>query len=228
MRIGAAINVLISILSCHRYNERRNAQRETWLNEMPLDYRFFLGRVPEQLEHGPRPTADQVFLDVSDDYGSLPFKTLAMLAWAYARGYEYVFKCDDDTYCRTDRLLASGFENHDYSGFQKMSPYFGKPGVDFAQGGAGYWLSRRAIAIVLQEEETKRPKNLCGGPEDINVARILKDAHVPLFDDQRYRPGVEFCPRPDNDSITAHKCTVDDMREMHRAFQPILPTASFA
>jgi hypothetical protein len=188
----------------------------------PVDYLFFLGRVPEQLEHGPRPTTDQVFLDVADDYDSLPMKTLAMLAWAYARGYEYVFKCDDDTYCRVERLLASGFENHDYSGFQKMSPYFGKPGVEFAQGGAGYWLSRRAISIVLREEEAKRPAVITfllnGGPEDINVARILKAAHVLLFDDQRYCPTVDFCPRPDNDFITAHKCSVDEMREMHRAF----------
>ncbi len=225
MRTGAAIKLLIAILSCHRYNERRNAQRETWITDVLLscaaDYRYFLGRT-EQLKNGPHPTADQVFLDVADDYGSLPLKTLAMLAWAYQRGYEYVFKCDDDTYCRVDRLLASGFENHDYSGFQKMSPYYGKPGVEFAQGGAGYWLSRRAIATVLQEEESKRPAAitllLCGGPEDVNVARILKAAHVPLFDDRRYRPGVELAPRPDNDSITAHKCSLDEMREMHRTF----------
>lgn len=237
------LRILIAILSCHARPELPNAQRETWLKDIaafPVDYRYFLGRLPQQQAQPPqdprrapvyqpseaklRPAPDQIYLDVADDYDSLPLKTQAMLAWAYHRGYDFVFKCDDDTYCRVDRLLDSGFEKHDYSGFRKMSPYFGKPEIAYAQGGAGYWLIRKAIEFAICEESDKRSelvtRKLRGGPEDINVARILKAANIPLFNDVRYRSNMDWIPEPGNDFITCHKCTPEELKQIHQKFKP--------
>ena len=57
-----------------------------------------------------------------DDYASLPQKTRGFCRWALANAeFEYLFKCDDDTYICLDRLLAvpSGL---DYCGWKLGSP----------------------------------------------------------------------------------------------------------
>jgi hypothetical protein len=208
------MRLLIAILSCHSNghgsdwgSELREAQRDTWLCEAVVDHRYFLGRGEGSAE------ADEVWLDVPDDYDSLPIKSLALIAWAYEHDYDFIFKCDDDTYCRIDRLLSSGFEAYNYSGFRKISPWFGWA-IEFAQGGAGYWLSRLAMQAVLGFAE-----NPCTwGPEDLNLARILAAHGIRLHHDPRYQWTMDSVPRPDNDIITAHRCTPQDMTAIHEAF----------
>jgi hypothetical protein len=205
------VRILVAILSCHTNGHGQNwgsalreAQRDTWLCDAVVDHRYFMGR-----GEGPAMT-DEVWLDVPDDYDSLPIKSLALIAWAYAHDYDFLFKCDDDTYCRMDRLLLSGFEAHDYSGFRKISPWFGWA-IEFAQGGAGYWLSRRAMQAVLGFAG----KPCTWGPEDLNLARILAAHGIRLHHDPRYQWTMDSVPRPDNDIITAHRCTPQDFERIH-------------
>jgi hypothetical protein len=205
------VRLLIAILSCHSNghgsdwgSELREAQRDTWLCEAVVDHRYFLGRGEGSAE------ADEVWLDVPDDYDSLPIKSLALIAWAYEHDYDFIFKCDDDTYCRIDRLLSSGFEAHNYSGFRKISPWFGWA-IEFAQGGAGYWLSRLAMQAVLGFAG----KPCIWGPEDLNLARMLAVHGIRLHHDPRYQWTMDMVPRPDNDIITAHRCTPQDFERIH-------------
>lgn len=215
MRAGSGVRILLAILSCHSNthghdwgSSLREAQRATWLREATVEHRYFLGR------GGGTAEADEVWLDVPDGYDSLPTKSLALIAWAYERDYEFIFKCDDDTYCRSDRLLQSGFETNDYSGFRKVSPWFGGP-IEFAQGGAGYWLSRKAMAATLVPE--LKP-SITWGPEDLNVARLLRFAGIAVHHDPRYQWTMDRVPSPDNDIITAHRCTPQEMQAIHNAF----------
>jgi hypothetical protein len=221
--------VLIGILSCHQRKPGPNAQRKTWLKEairLAVEYRFFLGAPIQPPLPDPRrqaslqtwkpilPMSDQVFLDCPDTYPQLPQKTRAMIRWAFDAGYDFLFKCDDDTYVNVERLLASGFEAHDYSGFVRTTSVFGNgKEVSHAQGGAGYWLSRKAMALILQHDRTTE------GAEDINVARTLKSLGISPVHDPHYQPAMATVPLPSNYQVTAHDCNPDDMFEIHQRFQ---------
>ena len=50
------------------------------------------------------PKDDEVALPVPDDYFHLVFKTKAMHKWALENGFDFVYKCDTDTYCRRRTL----------------------------------------------------------------------------------------------------------------------------
>lgn len=138
---------LIAICTCNRpkYRERIRAMQETWMSLVApgTDIRFFDGER----------------LGVPDDYFSLPQKTKALCKYALQHGYDYLLKVDDDTYIHSDRLALP---DADYAGiFIKANdcgfpPRFkdspkGTHKYDYASGGA-YWLSRKAMQIVVETE----------------------------------------------------------------------------
>jgi hypothetical protein len=203
---------LIAIVSCHGHRDQRIAQRETWLHRIgTVEYRFFLGR-PGSREDGPTPNL--VVLDSNDAYSHLSEKVASLCRWALAWGYEYVFKCDDDTYVCPDRLLASGFNLHDYSGFIEDRDChlraFNFPVYPHAAGGPGYWLSRRAMKIIGAE----LPPN---SPEDFAVGKVLALHRVKashdwryVHDDRKHRDDVVR-----SQFISLHKCDPAEMRRVH-------------
>ncbi len=210
------MKVLLAILSCARDQHLERLQRETFLRDCPVDHRFFRGFGPRL----PAPCADTVFLDVDDGFPSLPFKTGAALRWALAEGYDYVFKCDTDTYARPERLLASGFEASDYAGYFRYDP---GPGA-YASGGSGYWLSRKAMEIAadyaffLDHQNHERFEPSTRG-EDLQVGWAMRDAGILCRKDERYRltaPG----PTARNYTITLHDVAQPDkarrIPEAHR------------
>jgi SAM-dependent methyltransferase len=112
------------------------------------------------------------------------------------KDWAYLFKCDDDTYINIPRFKA--FEPHgDYLGGDRVE----RDGVVFAGGGAGYFLSRRAVQIIaeLPPEETF---------EDEWVGRVLAAKGIACSFDHRFVHG-DRQPRPPiilphNDTITYH------------------------
>jgi Galactosyltransferase len=142
-------------------NDRIEAVRDTWLtqaNKLPnVTARFFYGN------GGTRdPLADEVFLKVEDDYEHLPHKTIAVVKYALDHGYDYLFKCDDDTYVWPDRLIEElRHSSFDYAGYQHGN---------VCTGGPGYFLSRRAMEAVQSQ-----PFTWC---EDVNVARCMHYAGI--------------------------------------------------
>jgi galactosyltransferase len=210
------MRILIAILGCHARPAFRDAQRATWLRDLAgADYRYFLGR--------PAVTpgeSDVVYLDCDDSYEKLTLKTHATMRWAAAEGYDWVFKCDDDTYVRPEQLLASNFSSDDYSGFVE-----GRWGevisgcsqivYAFAQGGAGYWVSRRAVAILADHLLVNE---YC---EDLAVAKTLALYGINPVHDARYHPQVgplelEY-PDARANLITLHKCSPQQMVELYRS-----------
>ena len=230
------LRVLIAILSCHKERNLHNNVRSTWLHDLPqgqgVDAKFFLGRIPRRGSIKPEPPAgpDEVFLDVPDDSLGVSQKTLGVVEWAYNNGYDFVFKCDNDTYVHVQRLLASGFEKWDYTGHRyptsEQTTIF-NPGADKAiswngeasergkpnqrceaYGGAGYWLSRKAMGILLNNRNSTEYKGSC---EDWWVGAILRrHPEVTTFNDNRYRDFVRKSPAPWNDSITCHEHRAGD------------------
>jgi hypothetical protein len=169
------MKILIAIKSCHHYQARANAQRQTWIKDIPadVDYMFFVGRA----KNPKPPMPDVTFLDVEDNYYGLPDKMRKACAWALERGYDYVFFCDDDTYVVVDRLLAAIPKGKDYVG--RLRGPSGNWPAPYCSGFA-YWLSAKALKIVA---ETKLSLD---SADDRHIGNTLRVAGVPGSLDLRY------------------------------------------
>jgi hypothetical protein len=117
-------------------------------------------------------------LPVDDGYVALPSKAKATFQWALSGGYDYCFHCDDDTYVQPERLLSSGFEQHDYLG-RLRGPSGGYP-APYCSGFA-YWLSRRAMEIIVSQPLTSDTA------DDRWLGNVLHSAGVVGTLDERYR-----------------------------------------
>jgi len=189
--------ILIGALSGWRHHERRARCLATWMADAEaLCTRavFLLGcaaaAVPELV--GPH----YLCLPCPDNYDSLPQRTLWFCRWALERDdWDYLFKCDDDTYVSVPRLLAYDLAGRDYVGAEW------KPGVGYGSGGGGYFLSRRAVAIVAC-----RLESFPAGAEDLLVGRVLCEAGIALSIEPRLVPfgSLERRPRRENGLITLH------------------------
>lgn len=162
---------------------RAKAQRQTWvpLAQADFDVRFFFGHCPSDSPFlGMDILEDEVLLDVPDDYDSLPAKVQAMYEWALKLGYEKVLKTDDDSYIVPGRLKeVCPVPPHDYVGNVRNAtggypaPY---------SSGFGYWLSRRAMQLIVDEPLGKDLS------EDRWVGNTLARHGVdPICDDYHYR-----------------------------------------
>lgn len=199
--------ILFAILSCHSLQQYEPSLRETWIKELPgIDHKFFLGLPSLSSPLLP----DEVLLEVDDSFQGITEKSVAMHRWALEHGYDYVVKVDLDTFVRPVELLQSGFEQFDYTGGQNTQ------GVAFASGGSGYWLSRRALQIVVDAKITPGPA------EDLHVATVLNDQGITLHADNRYQfiPGDIMNDR----TLTLHLSSVKGWSakaspsDMHQAY----------
>ena len=134
------MKMLIAIVNCHTHYAQADAQRSTWIPEIPegVDYKFFLGR------GGLRePKPDEVFLDVDDGYVSLPAKIQAIIRWTREHGYTFMLKCDDDVILLPEEFLASGFDEYDYTGLHNSWN-----SSCYSPWGFCYTLSEKALEIM--------------------------------------------------------------------------------
>lgn len=140
------MKALIAIPSCARDRHNRVPRQRELLKG--YDHFYFYGAGNSYSQHYPFGHKDEVFLPVRDDWEALPEKCQQMFMWALDHDYDYVFKTDTDTFIHPDRLMSSGFENHDYTGLVGSMVLRGKMG-DCCGGGAGYWLSRKAMICYI-------------------------------------------------------------------------------
>ena len=139
------------------------------------------------------PKADEVMLPVPDDYFHLVYKVRAMHRWIQQQtpGFDFVYKCDTDTYVDIMRLLNSGFQNHDFSG--------GPAGCGNIAGGGGYWVSCKASSIVTHAPVTN-------WAEDCWLSETLKKHGITPYMDVRYS----------DNAVTLH----NDLISTHLGFKP--------
>lgn len=186
------MKVLIAILSCHALRDCEQSLRDTWVKEIPegVDYRFFLGS--PQVITAP----DEVVLTVGDSFQDITHKAVALYTWALEHDYEYVFKADLDTLIRPVLLLQCGFEQWDYMGGKNHY---------FASGGAGYWVSKKAMQHIVSRPITTGPE------EDLHTAHALLENGIELHADDRFK----FCPGDsmDDRTITFHLSSVKAWNE---------------
>ena len=188
-------------------NPRIDAIRETWWKDIPthptMTGKFFYG-TPHN-----RPAADdEVFLNVPGDYAHLPLRTYEICQYALKNGYDYVFKCDDDTIVYVDRLLE---EIQDY-----RPDHGGYLHGRVCSGGPGYILSRKGMAAVQN--------NPSEWAEDVWVSKCLFSADIEPTMLVNHRPGFEdhwifgtkFDPaKLTVDMVSAHAVQPDVMKDWY-------------
>jgi hypothetical protein len=186
--------VLVAIESCQKDRWKHKAIRDTWLKDLCVtEVKFFMGCVPTAID---APLDDEVLLPVDDFYEALPFKTQTICRWALRHDFDFVFKCDTDTLINPWELVLSAFTpTWDYMGGENEddSPY-GR--IQFASGGAGYFLSKKALTLVAEAASIKT------AAEDVFVAYTLRNAGIrPTFHQgYKWRPGSVV----DKDTVTLH------------------------
>jgi len=183
---------------CQNMELRRAAIRETWLRNSPIDYHFIFGRTVDVL------LPDELSLDCDDGYYYLQIKVQAVMRYAYRQGYDFVIRCDDDTYIDLPRLLKTDFTAHDYSGY-KMA---GSPGAGYAHGGC-YIVSRRAMRAIF--EFAPRLDEY----EDQWVGQELAKRSIRLHHMTEFKI-VKFELTPTDYGLVAlHSCSPEMMREIY-------------
>ena len=232
---------LIAISSCYDFekNGNNNALRRTWLQDVAqfkgLEYRFFFG-IGQGAESTDRLKHDCILLPfVEDDYGHLTYKTRASLGWALNRDFDFVFRCFPDTYVRVDRLMKCGFKDYDYfgdfRGDAKVNMLEHGRAQNYASGGPGYWLSKRAYSLLVNAPVLGVWRDeITPYTEDLWTGNILGRTFIgqlpamepPLkyFDDTNrfINRGSRSCAWPalTNDFITAHLSCPDHPKGDHQ------------
>jgi hypothetical protein len=137
--------ILIAVVSCTRDLWRIPAHREM-LSGHGADVRFFYGRQDPGVLEVVR--SDEVELEVHDGYFMLVHKVCRIFEWTLARGYDFIFKIDADTWLDVPKLLAAGFEAHEWVGLMGDKGASGGVG-HCTSGGVGIWLSAEAMRLFL-------------------------------------------------------------------------------
>lgn len=216
--------ILIGALSGVQHDARRRRCRETWFADARrcgVDTVFLVGAADRTLL--PSCVDDILLLPCPNDYPTLPQRTRWFCRWALERhDWEYVFKCDDDTYVSIERLKEYEFNGRDYIGGEWTA------GVGYGSGGGGYFLSRRAAEIVAETLTAEV------GDEDVLVGRAMEAAGVTFYSDDRFvgYGNYDKRPRACNSTITTHSISADIFYQSHRetggawAFRIIMPTCN--
>jgi len=187
-------DILVGVCSCQAAAARRKACRDTWMRHLPpgVECRFFLG--------GREPLAcepDVVALWENDDYLHLPAKGLAFYAWALENyDFDWLFKCDDDTYLVPDRLKSLCDRRYDLVGDMSLAQR------GFPSGGAGYLMSRR-LAERIVEHGGEIP---AVGAEDVLFGKLAIKLQARRHATPRLFMGCTQTPRPGNDLVSCHWC----------------------
>jgi hypothetical protein len=174
------MKILAGVYTCDKHHERASIVKKTYYKDFinaNIDTKFIVSNKDNLVDE------NYLSLPCEPHYEHLPQKTFFFLKYAYDKKYDYIFKCDDDTFICVDKLLEINFNYFDYVGnfFRTTDDYeigslvdkqgweaFGKNKIFnekyrqlrkeffngvYATGGTGYFLSRNAIKIFLDQVE---------------------------------------------------------------------------
>ena len=172
------MKILTTILTCTATQNRADACLGTWVRDIkkPHDYLFY-GDHKQSISMAKT-------LDCTPDLGEhrqrLPEKTFKMLVKALDYEWDFLFKCDDDTFVTFDRLIDLlknyNFNDDLYIGCKIVNPF------PYGQGGAGFVLTRSAVKKCIELLEylyNDRAKNK--NAEDYSVGLALKEQNINLI-----------------------------------------------
>lgn len=209
------MSILIAVMSCERDVLTHWAQRDTWVDQRECDVRWFMGKGATE--------GDEINLNCDDSYEGVTEKSLKIFEWALARNYSHILHIGRDTYVKVNRLLdATELLDYDYAGhcgYADVDKYTCplipdcKGRYPYASGGAGSWLSRRAMQTVLDSP-------IRHVADDLMYGWALGAAGIPCRHDLRFQKRGEYIFTPQGITVHLSRGTgVYDpnwMREAHR------------
>ena len=207
------------------HTTRVSAISETWATE---ETKYFYGA---RHSFGPTATgAEHIGLDCGDSYYETAFKVRAMCRWALDHGHKEMFKVDDDTYVRPERLDFRG----DFV-CRVLPPTDENHPVPYPYGGCGYYLGERMLNLAAEDTQcTSDPEGdtwaRCNTYEDGWIGRVARDAGIELTDDHRLKllryasgdidgyPWRNEAPSRSNNMVAVCEFPNEKMYEVHRHF----------
>jgi hypothetical protein len=170
------VKILYTILTCTKTQLNADACRDTWVQDIrkPHDW-FFYGDTEQSKKYSKCWDCEP---DTGDTYDNLPKKTLNMLKMSLQYDWDYIYKCDDDTYVVPSRLerLLSNREPQSLSFIGQAWSNKGNPKLpwNYAAGGAGYVISRAALVTAIKKITYVCEKSpAIGMNEDMAVSKAL-------------------------------------------------------
>ena len=169
-----------------------------------MECRFFLGR-RTPLRNEP----DVVALWVEDDYRHLPAKGLAFYQYALEHyDFDWLFKCDDDTWLALDRLESLCDGRYDLVGDMSLADR------GFPSGGAGYLMSRALVEGIVAHGG----RVPAVGAEDVIFGRLARELGARVHATPRLFLSHAPAPHRLNDQVSAHWCSPGRMHGIEALF----------
>jgi hypothetical protein len=210
--------IAIPVKSSQMYRDRMNVCEATWLKNCGVDYKGFTD-------------ADLGLVEIDQHHNETDpirtHRTQRMAKYAYDNGYDYVFRTDTDSYVWVNRLLACGFEQHDYMGWRLNIPQTGDWCLRTAHGGIGFFLSRRAMKVIINAEVDRYGDGKFWG--DLWAGHKLWKAGIECHRDTRFLDGsghphhhgnifADELP-VDHPYISIHPVPPENMLAIHKRFK---------
>ncbi len=214
--------LLVAVESCQRdmLLGLHKIIRKTWAQGFPGDVKFFVGgEMPTRLE------PDEVWLNVPDDYLSLPKKTREIMYLATSLDYDHIMKVDCDTVVLEQEFRKFDYQKYDYSGF--FWSLIDAPGS--AASGFCYILSRKAAEIVAKFDY-KDAREVSQWAEDQMVGdalrqgiadKTIKAVHIPRHIASAVAGRGE--PHEPANPYPSHICEITVMVPGQKPYNRVLP-----
>lgn len=196
------MKLLYVILTSEKFSERRELQKNTWLN--------FIGQEDEYVYL-------QDVDNLADTYRNVPYKYSQFIKkYKQFEKFDWVFFCDDDTFVFPKRL------NHLLTHFDKNKEYMiGRTGVYkgwvSCSGGSGFAVSNKAIIGVKEYVSKNEIIHLPNSDTSLSMWAKLASPEIQIID-RGERFHTQHLRHEENslidiDSIiTAHYCTSYDYK----------------
>lgn len=177
--------ILLGIITAHHPSRQpyRDRARATFLRSSALDHVFVMGR-PGRPDSAEESYHDTLYVDCPDEREWMVLKNQALFRYVLDQGYDYCFRCCDDTWVYPERLMNAGLEGFDYAGQMPCKLSLGgafkvwMAHFDHMHGGCGIWLSRKAMEMLVADKWPGPERK--GLPELVDVGMKLMVKPQPI------------------------------------------------